>query len=258
MPPRRPVLLVIMDGIGVNPSKLDNAVALADTPNLDQIYSRHPLCLLEASGKAVGLPAGQMGNSEVGHLTLGAGAVLRQDLVKIGEAIADGSFAENSVIAGSIDRAKREARPLHLLGLVSTGGVHSHLSHLIALVRLCQSKGVKPVIHMITDGRDTAPVSASGFLETLEEALVDGGEIATVMGRYYAMDRDNRWERVELAWRAIMLGEGRRAVNAGSALEMARDNDETDEFIVPTVLDTHLAKPLVWQNLITSIEVGVH
>lgn len=239
MPPRRPVLLIIMDGIGVNPSKLDNAVALAKTPNLDQIYARHPLCLLEASGRAVGLPDGQMGNSEVGHLTLGAGAVLRQDLVKIADAIEDGSFAENAIIAGAIDRCRQAGRPLHLLGLVSTGGVHSHLNHLIALIRLCQASEVKPVVHMITDGRDTAPTSASGYLDTLQEALKDGGEVATVMGRYYAMDRDNRWDRVELAWRAIASGEGRRAPDAHSALELASEHQETDEFIIPTVLDTH-------------------
>ncbi|MEE9321216.1 MAG: 2,3-bisphosphoglycerate-independent phosphoglycerate mutase [Granulosicoccus sp.] len=239
MPPRRPVLLIIMDGIGVNPSKRDNAVALANTPSLDSIYSSHPLCLLEASGRAVGLPEGQMGNSEVGHLTLGAGKVLKQDLVKISDSIADGSFDSNSAILGAVKRARSKGLPLHLVGLISDGGVHSHIDHLIALITLCQENSVHPVIHMITDGRDTAPSSATGYLDTLESALVFGGEIATVMGRYFAMDRDSRWDRVELAWRAMVTGEGRKAENAQDALRQASESGETDEFITPTVLATH-------------------
>ena len=156
-PPRRSVLLIIMDGIGVNPSKLNNAVALADTHNLDRIYSSSPTCLLEASGRAVGLPDGQMGNSEVGHLTLGAGAVLRQDLVKIGDAIADGSFGKNEAVAACLQRAKSKGCPLNLVGLVSNGGVHSHTDHLLALIDLCRQADVVPALHLITDGRDTAP-----------------------------------------------------------------------------------------------------
>lgn len=230
-----------MDGIGVNPSKLNNAVALADTPNLDQIFSTHPTCLLEASGRAVGLPEGQMGNSEVGHLSIGAGAVLRQDLVKIGDAIADNSFARNEAIRGAIDRASAKNQPLHLIGLVSDGGVHSHTDHLLALIDLCAENKVKPILHVITDGRDTAPSSAALFLAKVLPKLEEeaGGVVATVSGRYFAMDRDKRWDRVELAWRAIVLGEGRRAENVDAAIEAAYQSGETDEFITPTVLPAH-------------------
>jgi len=239
--PRQPVLLIIMDGVGINPSKLNNAVAMADTPNLDKIYATTPCCLLEASGRAVGLPDGQMGNSEVGHLSLGAGKVLRQDLVKIADAIDDGSFATNTAISSAIERAKSRQEPLHLLGLVSDGGVHSHTSHLLALIELCQQSGVKPVVHAITDGRDTAPTSASRFLKPVIDALQQAdGHIASLSGRYYAMDRDKRWERVELAWQAIVNGRGLKAATVEDALSLASSNDETDEFITPTVLDAHV------------------
>ena len=242
-PPRRPVVLIIMDGIGVNPSKLNNAVALASTPNLDRIYSTTPTCLLEASGRAVGLPAGQMGNSEVGHLTLGAGCVLRQDLVKINDAISDGSFYENEALVSAVKRAASGKRVLHLLGLVSDGGVHSHLDHLLALIDLCKRNSVTPVVHMITDGRDTAPTSAAEYLDSLDKALSGaGGSVATVIGRFFALDRDQRWERVEAAWQAIVRGVGKPAVNVSEALKSAYDRGETDEFIAPTVLDTH--KPI--------------
>lgn len=240
MPPRRPVLLIIMDGIGVNPSKLDNAVALADTPNLDRLYSTHTCCLLEASGRAVGLPVGQMGNSEVGHLTIGAGTILRQDLVKIGEAIEDGSLAQNEAIKGALERARSKQEPLHLVGLVSDGGVHSHTSHLIALIKLCQQNTVRPVLHAITDGRDTAPRSALQFIDSVLPVLQEaGGCIATVSGRYYALDRDQRWDRVQRAWLAMVKGDGMQANNVRSAIELAYERDESDEFIQPTVLDDH-------------------
>ncbi|MFK8083035.1 MAG: 2,3-bisphosphoglycerate-independent phosphoglycerate mutase [Granulosicoccus sp.] len=238
-PSRRPVLLIIMDGIGVNPSKLDNAVAMANTPNLDKIYANNPVCLLEASGRAVGLPEGQMGNSEVGHLTLGAGTVLRQDLVKIGDAINDGSFGSNEAIAATIKRCNRRNLPLHLVGLVSDGGVHSHTDHLLALIELCRVHGVLPILHAITDGRDTAPDSARGFLARVMPVLEEsGGKLASVSGRYFAMDRDLRWERIELAWKAMASGEGRRAADLDDALAKADANNETDEFITPTVLGT--------------------
>jgi 2,3-bisphosphoglycerate-independent phosphoglycerate mutase len=232
-----------MDGIGVNPSKSDNAVALADTPHLDEILSRHPTCLLEASGKAVGLPEGQMGNSEVGHLTIGAGTVLRQDLVKIGDAIDDGSFASNEAVSEAIDRAAQKDSTLHLLGLVSDGGVHSHIDHITALIDLCGTRGVVPVLHAVADGRDTAPKSVRQHIDRVTQALEKaGGHIATISGRYYAMDRDNRWDRIQRAWQAIVKGEGRHAGTAEEAIELAYGAGETDEFIVPTVLDAH--KPL--------------
>ena len=240
MPPRRPALLIVMDGIGLNPSRLDNAVAIAATPNLDRILAGAPTTVLEASGRAVGLPDGQMGNSEVGHLTLGAGRVLKQDMVKINDAIEAGEFASNEALAGAMDRAKAAGRPVHLIGLVSDGGVHSHVDHLVALLELAKDVGARPLVHMITDGRDTAPAVAERYLEAIGPALeAAGGAVATVVGRYFAMDRDFRWERVERAWRAIALGEGEPASDARAALAAARDADETDEFVAPRVTDAH-------------------
>ncbi len=237
MPPRRPVLLVIMDGIGVNPSKRNNAVAMANTPNLDDIQSSNPTCLLEASGRAVGLPEGQMGNSEVGHLSIGAGTLLRQDLVKIGDAIDDGSFAENEAIASAVNRAKSKGVPLHLIGLVSDGGVHSHTDHLIAMLKLCESQSVQPVLHAIVDGRDTAPQSAEQFLGLVKPAMQSAnGVFATLSGRYYALDRDKRWERIQLAWNAMVRGEGRKVASVDAAISEAYAEGITDEFILPTVL----------------------
>jgi len=238
--PRQPVILIIMDGVGVNPSKINNGVASAATPNLDRIYSSHHSCLIEASGPAVGLPDGQMGNSEVGHLTLGAGTVLKQDLVKIWDAIKDESFFTNDALVAAVTRAKESDRPLHLLGLVSDGGVHSHVAHLLAMIHLCQRHDVKPVLHMITDGRDTAQQCAKKYLPDVNKALEEaGGCIATVIGRYYALDRDKRWERVEGAWQAIVNKKGETAVDATTAIDAAYSDDLTDEFIKPTVLDAH-------------------
>jgi 2,3-bisphosphoglycerate-independent phosphoglycerate mutase len=238
--PRRKALLIIMDGVGHNPSKLDNAVALANTPNLDRIYASTPTTVIEASGRPVGLPDGQMGNSEVGHLTLGAGRVLKQDLVKISDAIEDGSFFDNEALGAAVKTAKDGSRPLHLIGLVSDGGVHSHVEHALACIELCARHGVAPLLHMITDGRDTAPAIAATYLDAIEPALAKaGGAIASVSGRYFALDRDKRWERVEKAWRAIALGEGARADDARSAIAAAHGADVTDEFIEPTVLSAH-------------------
>jgi len=240
MPPRRPVLLVIMDGMAVNPSPLNNAVAAAKTPHLDAIQSNHPTCLIEASGMAVGLPDGQMGNSEVGHLSLGAGTVLKQDLVKISDSIESGEINQNSVLLDAVSRAKTNNKPLHLLGLVSDGGVHSHIDHAVALIKLCQAHGVKPLLHMITDGRDTAPACADAYLPVITEALsAAGGDVASVIGRYFALDRDKRWERVGAAWQAIVKGEGRQASDVHAAINDARLADENDEFITPTVLPAH-------------------
>jgi len=235
--PRRPVLLMILDGFGVNPNPDNNGVAQANTPRLDEFFAHFPMTLLQASGSAVGLPDGQMGNSEVGHLTIGCGQVIRQDLVAIDSAIEDGSFSENKVLLETINEAKTNDRPLHLIGLVSDGGVHSHIHHLLALIELCQRQGVRPILHMITDGRDTPPKSAKLFLAELEAALQQAnGKIATIMGRYYAMDRDRRWDRIERAWQAMVNGEGQRAENAARAIEHAYANEITDEFVEPTVL----------------------
>ncbi|WP_455206760.1 2,3-bisphosphoglycerate-independent phosphoglycerate mutase [Kaarinaea lacus] len=234
---RRPVILIILDGFGVNPSKINNAIAEANTPNLDKYFSRYPHTLLQASGTAVGLPDGQMGNSEVGHLTLGCGSVISQDIVQINKALENGAFYENAEFLRAIQKARQHERPLHLLGLVSDGGVHSSMDHLLALIRLCKQQRVKPLVHMITDGRDTPPKSALNYLQRLQSALYEsGGAIATIMGRYYAMDRDNRWERTELAWRAVILGKGQRGHDAESAIKSAYAAGDHDEFIRPIIL----------------------
>ena len=235
--PRHPVVLVILDGFGSSPSKTNNAIAQANTPALDAYFANHPYTLLQASGRAVGLPDGQMGNSEVGHITLGCGDVVRQNLVLIDDAIESGDFANNPAFNQAVSQAAKNGRPLHLLGLVSDGGVHSHLRHLIALIEICHSHGVKPLLHMITDGRDTAPQSALQFLAEIEPALeAANGAIATIMGRYYAMDRDNRWDRIELAWQAIIQGKGRTATSAYAAIESAYAMAQNDEFIQPIVI----------------------
>ncbi|HQT43258.1 MAG TPA: 2,3-bisphosphoglycerate-independent phosphoglycerate mutase [Halothiobacillus sp.] len=236
--PRNPVLLIIMDGIGVNPSRENNAFALAQTPNLDHLFAHHPHTVIEASGRACGLPDGQMGNSEVGHLTLGCGDLIRQDLVRIDDAIADGSFYTNAALVDAAQKAAQANRPLHLIGLVSDGGVHSHINHLLALIDLASQHGARPLVHMITDGRDTAPKSARSYLPELEARLkVAGGAIATISGRYYAMDRDQRWERTELAWQTIVRGVGERFASARDALDTSYAAGKTDEFVLPAALD---------------------
>jgi 2,3-bisphosphoglycerate-independent phosphoglycerate mutase len=235
--PRRPVVLIVLDGFGTNPSKANNAVVLAETPNLDRLFASNAHTVLQASARAVGLPDGQMGNSEVGHMTLGSGCIVRQDLVLIDDAIADRSFFENRVLLAAARRALERERPLHLMGLVSDGGVHSHVRHLTALIKLAKYQGVRPVVHMITDGRDTAPRSALSFLAALDEALAAaGGRIATVSGRYYAMDRDKRWDRTRLAFDAFVHRRGREAESARDAIEQAYAADEDDEFIRPTIV----------------------
>jgi 2,3-bisphosphoglycerate-independent phosphoglycerate mutase len=235
--PRRPSILIILDGFGVNPSRINNAVVEANTPRLDEYFSSNTHITLDASGKAVGLPAGQMGNSEVGHLTLGCGAILRQDLVRIDDSISNGEFFENAALIAAMDDAAAKDRPMHLLGLVSDGGVHSHLNHLLALIDMCAKKKIKPLVHMITDGRDTAPQAAFGFLSKLEAALDEaGGAVATICGRFYAMDRDNRWDRTKIAWRCMLKHEGEMHDTARYAIEAAYANDLGDEFIQPCVL----------------------
>jgi 2,3-bisphosphoglycerate-independent phosphoglycerate mutase len=235
--PRRPTILVILDGFGINPSKQNNAVFEAPTPRLDDYFARYPHTTLSASGRAVGLPDGQMGNSEVGHLTLGAGEVIRQDIVRINDTIATGEFFSNIALNNALARAKLAGRPLHLLGLVSDGGVHSHIDHLYALIEACKQHMVKPLLHMITDGRDAPPQSALTWIPELEARLNEaGGAIASIMGRFYAMDRDNRWDRTELAWRALVHGKGEKATCATTAIKAAYTAGDTDEFIRPILL----------------------
>ncbi|MGB1110057.1 MAG: 2,3-bisphosphoglycerate-independent phosphoglycerate mutase, partial [Gammaproteobacteria bacterium] len=232
--PRSPVVLVILDGFGVNPSRLNNGVLEADTPRIDAFMSRYPHTTLNASGGSVGLPDGQMGNSEVGHLTLGAGQIIRQDMVKISDAISSGEFFKNEALLSAVDRAASTKRPLHLMGLVSDGGVHSSLDHLSALIRLCKQRGAKPLLHAITDGRDTPPQSALNYLPSIERQLHEsGGAVASVTGRYFAMDRDKRWDRTELAWRAYVMGKAQPAASAETAIGGAYAAGDTDEFIRP-------------------------
>lgn len=237
--PRPRVLLVICDGWGEAPPSPGNAITLARTPTLDRWRRDYPWTTLEASGEVVGLPAGLMGNSEVGHLNIGAGRMVPQDLLRIDLALADGSFFENPALVEAAERARRANGTLHLLGLLSDGGVHSHLRHLFGLLELAKRRRVGNVrVHAFTDGRDTPPRSALGYVEQLEEELAShGGEIATVSGRYYAMDRDSRWDRVALAWEALRFGRGERAPGARDAVEAGYARGESDEFLRPTVIE---------------------
>ena len=230
-------LLIILDGFGISPSKTNNAAYLAETPNLDRLFAHYSHTQLEASGTAVGLPPGQIGNSEVGHITMGCGCVIEQDLMRINRAIEGGHFFDNPSLTFTMKNAKEANRPIHLLGLVSDGGVHSHIDHLLALIELAKQHGCRPLLHMITDGRDTAPRCAQQFVERIEPALKQaGGGIATVLGRYYAMDRDNRWERTQKAWCAMACSEGVEANSASEAIENSYAKGISDEFILPTVL----------------------
>jgi len=230
--------LVVLDGWGLAPPGPGNAIELADTPVFDELWSSCPHTELSACGPDVGLPEGQMGNSEVGHLNLGAGAVVKQDLMRINDAIADGSFFENPVLKAACERARSSPRGrLHLLGLVSDGGVHSGWEHLEAAVELAAAEGVPDLVfHAFTDGRDTLPTSGRGYVEELSGWLRQAGRIGTVSGRYYAMDRDRRWERSKLAYDAIIHARGLNAESANEAVRSAYERDETDEFIKPTVV----------------------
>mgnify|MGYP001336776373 FL=1 len=238
---RPPVALIILDGWGVNPDCSNNAVCQARTPLLDELTATCPTSTLQTSGLNVGLPEGQMGNSEVGHLNLGAGRVVYQGLTRISHEIETGRFFENQVFLDALDNIRQTGGALHLMGLVSDGGIHSHQKHLYALVALAKQVGIEHInIHAFMDGRDTPPQSGVDYLATLEQELtVQGtGRIATVMGRYYAMDRDNRWERVEKAWRTIALGEGVAADSSAAAIQGAYAEGQTDEFVVPRVINT--------------------
>ncbi len=237
---KKPVLLLVCDGWGHAPPSEGNAISRARTPIFDRWLAEYPWTLLDASGEAVGLPAGVMGNSEVGHLTLGAGRMVPQDLLRIDLALRDESFFANPVLRSALPHARRSGATLHLMGLVSDGGVHSHERHLEGLLELASRAGVPRVrVHAFTDGRDTPPQSALRFIERLEKALARwGGEIATVGGRYYAMDRDKRWDRVARAYQALVFSSGLTARSAREAVESAYARGETDEFIQPTVIES--------------------
>lgn len=235
----RPLALIILDGWGISHRVKGNATLLANTPVMQQLQRCYPWSKLEACGEAVGLMPGQMGDSNVGHLNIGAGRVVYQDLVRINRAIASGEFFRNDVLLSAIEHVKRSGGKLHLMGLVSDGGVHSHQEHLYALLRMAAMHSVKDVlIHCFTDGRDTSPTSGLGFMKQLEAktAELGVGRVATVVGRYYAMDRDKRWDRTKKAFDAIVHGTGRQAGSGTEAVATAYENGETDEFILPTVV----------------------
>jgi 2,3-bisphosphoglycerate-independent phosphoglycerate mutase len=235
---KRKVILIIMDGWGLGKVKSSDAIQNARTPFVSSLYNQYPNTTLITCGEAVGLPEGQMGNSEVGHLNLGAGRIVYQELQRINVAVRDGELQKNPVLLESINQAKTRNRPLHLLGLVSDGGVHSHINHLKAILDVCQQQGLENVfIHAFTDGRDTDPKSGLAFIEELERhANKTVGKIATVSGRYYAMDRDNRWERVKLAYDALVKGVGDTAPSATEAIRRSYAQNITDEFIKPVVI----------------------
>ncbi|HEY3364468.1 MAG TPA: 2,3-bisphosphoglycerate-independent phosphoglycerate mutase [Symbiobacteriaceae bacterium] len=235
---RRPVALIVLDGWGLNPNPAANAVAMARLPNYDRYMQKYPHTTLTACGEAVGLMAGQMGDSNVGHLNLGAGRIVYQTLVRVDKAIQDGSFFKLPAWQEPIRRAKA-GHALHIMGLVSDGGVHSHIEHLFALIDLAKAEGVEKLyIHAFLDGRDVPPRSSPEYLKALAEKLAATGvgQIATVSGRYYAMDRDKRWERVEKAFLALTQGTGEQAANAAEAVQKAFDRGENDEFVLPTVI----------------------
>jgi 2,3-bisphosphoglycerate-independent phosphoglycerate mutase len=238
MSTKKKVILVIMDGWGLGRKKAADAIQHARVPFVSSLYSTYPNTTLVTFGEDVGLPEGQMGNSEVGHLNLGAGRIVNQELQRINVAIRDGSFAHNEVLLATIRGARTAGKPLHLLGLVSDGGVHSHTRHLMAIVDVCMKEGLKDVfIHAFTDGRDTDPKSGLGFVRELQTHLDKTvGSIATVSGRYYAMDRDKRWERVRLAYDALVRGIGEGSTDALAAIEQSYLSGVTDEFIKPTVI----------------------
>jgi 2,3-bisphosphoglycerate-independent phosphoglycerate mutase len=237
--PKQPLMLMILDGWGINPHSENNAVALAGTPNMTRLCREYPCTEIGTSGMAVGLPEGQMGNSEVGHLNIGAGRTVYQDLTRVSKSIADGDFYTNPVLLDCMEKVKASGGRLHLSGLLSDGGVHSHNTHLYALVEMAKKVGVKDLfIHCLLDGRDTPPKSGAEYLSQLEGELqrIGFGAVATVMGRYYAMDRDNRWERVEKAYNAIVRGEGNPAASSAEAIRWSYAQEVNDEFVIPAVI----------------------
>jgi 2,3-bisphosphoglycerate-independent phosphoglycerate mutase len=246
MSDKKKVILVIMDGWGLGSQNSSDAIRHAKTPFVSSLYNKYPNTTLITCGEAVGLPEGQMGNSEVGHLNLGAGRVVYQELQRINVAIREGTLVRNRILLGSIRRARTMGKALHLLGLVSDGGVHSHINHLKAIVSACQAEGLTELyIHAFTDGRDTDPKSGLGFIKELQQHLNGSiGRIATVSGRYYAMDRDKRWERVKLAYDALVNGIGEKATDAPEAIEKNYAAGVTDEFIRPTVILDEGQQPL--------------
>jgi len=247
----KPLLLMILDGWGMNREKEGNAVLNSELLNFMRLFQKYPATLLNASGKYVGLPEGQMGNSEVGHLNIGAGRIVYQELTRIFKAIEDGDFFNNTVLLEAMNRLKGTGKALHLMGLLSDGGVHSHIQQLFALLDMAVKVGVENIfVHPILDGRDVLPQSAKTYLALLEKKLkeIGRGKIATVSGRYYAMDRDKRWDRVEKAYRALVSGQGVTAAGALAAVEKSYQDKVVDEFLCPTVIVNEKGEPLATVN----------
>ena len=236
---KKTTVLMILDGYGLNDRKDHNAVAEANTPVMDKLMKEYPFVKGNASGMAVGLPEGQMGNSEVGHLNMGAGRIVYQELTRITKEIQDGTFFENPALVKAMENCKANDSALHIYGLVSDGGVHSHITHLYGVLEMAKKFDLKKVyVHCFLDGRETPPASGKGYVEQLEEEMkkLDVGKVASVCGRYYAMDRDNNYDRVELAYKALTKGEGLTAESATTGIQASYDRDETDEFVKPTVV----------------------
>ena len=243
---KKPTVLMILDGFGLNEKTEGNAIAQAKTPVIDRLMKDYPFVKGNASGLAVGLPDGQMGNSEVGHLNMGAGRIVYQELTRITKEISDGDFFKNQALLDGMENVKKNGSDLHLYGLLSNGGVHSHITHLFGLLEMAKKEGVENVyVHCFLDGRDTAPTSGKEFIEELEAKMkeIGVGKIASISGRYYAMDRDNRWDRVEKAYKVLTTGEGETAESAVAAMEASYAKDVTDEFFVPTAI-TENGKPI--------------
>lgn len=247
---KKPAVLLILDGYGINEKVEGNAVALAKTPVMDELMKTCPYVLGNASGMAVGLPEGQMGNSEVGHMNMGAGRIIYQELTRITKEIQDGDFFKNEALLSAVENCKKNDSALHLYGLVSDGGVHSHITHIYGLLELAKRNGLKKVyVHCFLDGRDTPPQSAKGFVEDLENKMkeIGVGEVASVSGRYYAMDRDNNYDRVEKAYLALTKGIGNEAESATAGIQASYDNGVNDEFVVPFVVKK-ASKPVATIN----------
>lgn len=244
---KKPVVLMVLDGYGLNEKTEGNAIAMANTPVMDKLMAEYPFVKGNASGLAVGLPDGQMGNSEVGHMNIGAGRIIYQDLTRITKDIEDGTFFENKVLLQAIENCKKNDSDLHLWGLLSDGGVHSHNSHLYGLLEMAKKNGLEKVyVHAFLDGRDTPPASGKDYVQQLEDKMqeIGVGKIASLSGRYYAMDRDNNWDRVKLAYDSLVTGEGIKATDAVLAMEDSYANDKTDEFVLPTVITDDKGEPL--------------
>ena len=236
---KKPTVLMILDGYGLNENKEANAVAEAKTPVMDKLMKEYPFVKGNASGMAVGLPEGQMGNSEVGHMNMGAGRIVYQELTRITKEIQDGDFFKNEAMLEAIENCKKNNSALHCFGLLSDGGVHSHNTHLYGVLEMAKRNGLENVyVHLFLDGRDTAPTSGKGFIEELLAKMneIGVGKVASISGRYYAMDRDNRWDRVQKAYNAIVMGQGNTADSAIDAIDASYKEDVTDEFVVPTVI----------------------